>query len=101
MAYATTDHIKNVHAAAFIKNLRLQYCGYSLVYTSRYMTQLAKICKYQCGYENDFVRDESSNHPSKMVYVIYVSDVRKEFNSPKAAGIFMEQKINDLYELCI
>lgn len=88
MAYATTDHIKNAAAKAFIGNIRAKYCGLTKTYGSRYMRQLEDVCGYVGG--------ATANG-----YIVTIGNTQKEFKAAKEAGLFMEAKINDLFDLGI
>jgi hypothetical protein len=92
MTYATTDHIKNTAAATFINGLRKEFSGLNKIYGSRYMVALSIVAKYEV-----YTRLEDN----KVVHVVRVSGVEKVFPSAKDAGIFMEQKIESLFDFGI
>lgn len=107
MAYATTDHIENVNAASFIKGLRREFSGLHKIYGSRYMTQLESICGYHGGSVGEDIQKADKTRPGtfkiviKVIYILNVCGVRKEFKNAKEAGIYMEKTIESLFDLGI
>jgi len=86
--YSNADHINNAAARALVLGVRRKFCGITKIYGSRYMSQLETLCGYMGG-------------ATRTGYVLTISGVDKEFKASKDAGLFMEAKINDLFDLGI
>lgn len=90
MSHPIADHIKNIEAKTFVENLRNGYCSSDCVYTSRYMVALSVVGSYEL-----FTKLQDD----KVFHIVRLSNgVDKIFSSAKSAGIFMEQKVDELFE---